>query len=392
MRSASERRAKKAKTTKPPPAVESVHRGPLADSGELAHLDLEVQVGAGGVQRIRLLESDKAAHRQGDKRAHAAFVVAKRMAHGQEADSGSVELDLSASPPFHQRTFLAAQGIRRGETLTYGELAERLENKGASRAVGQAMAKNPFVLVVPCHRVLPSSGSLGGFSAPGGAATKQVLLRHEGVDLSPSWSIEEAVQHLRAADPKLARYMDVVGPCLLRHRTLHSLFDALAESVVYQQLSGKAAATIMARVIALTPPKRFNAEEVAKVSDEALRGAGLSRAKLAAIRDLQARELNGTLPSVAQVRRWSDGMVVERLSEVRGIGRWTAEMLLLFRLRRPDVFPRLDLGVQKGLQRVLGKHSLTARDLEQAAQRYAPFGSVAAWYLWRVTELKDEPA
>jgi O-6-methylguanine DNA methyltransferase len=299
-------------------------------------------------------------------------------------------LRMNRVPPFHQKIYHVARTLRRGETATYGELAARAGSKGASRAVGQAMAKNPFVLVVPCHRVLSGDGKLGGFSAPGGAVTKAKLLAGEGVSLQSEWTLSDAVKSLHASDPALAQWMDRVGECRLQHRPLKSVFEALAESIVFQQLSGKAAQTILLRVIALFPPKGFNAAAVLAMPHDRLRGAGLSNAKALALKDLATREVAGDSPSVKQLQRWSDDVVVERLSEVRGIGRWTAEMVLLFRLRRPHVFPVADLGVQKGLQRVWGLRRLPSEaQMQAAATRYSPYGSVASWYLWRVCEWKD---
>ncbi|HEX2637401.1 MAG TPA: hypothetical protein VHL81_09730, partial [Gemmatimonadales bacterium] len=155
---------------------------------------------------------------------------------------------------------------------------------------------------------------------------------------------EVACRHLSEADPKLGELIARAGPFGLRPEPTQSLFAALLRSIVYQQLSGKAAATILGRVLALYSPRRFpRPRDILDTPPERLRAAGLSAAKVAAVRDLAARTLDGTVPSMARVRRMADEEIVERLTAVRGVGRWTVEMLLMFRLGRPDVLPLGDL-------------------------------------------------
>jgi len=169
----------------------------------------------------------------------------------------------------------------------------------------------------------------------------------------------------------------------------HSLFQVLVRSIVYQQLTGKAAATILGRVVRLFAPKRFPTPlDLLEVPPEQLRAAGLSTAKTAALKDLAARALDGTVPSLARVRRMEDEEIVERLTAVRGIGRWTVEMLLIFKLGRPDVLPLGDLGVRKGFALTFGKRKLPEpAALGRRAERWRPYRSVASWYLWRALEL-----
>src|ERR1700752_493487 len=152
---------------------------------------------------------------------------------------------------------------------------------------------------------------------------------------------DEALAHLRASDAALARLIDRVGPFGMELKSASSLFDVLAEAIVYQQLHARAAASIYARVRALIPHTRgiAAARELARVSDEDLRPAGLSRSKLLALRDLAAKTLDGHVPALAKARRMEDDAIIEHLTEVRGIGRWTAQMLLMFRLGRPDIVP-----------------------------------------------------
>ncbi|TFG43836.1 MAG: DNA-3-methyladenine glycosylase 2 family protein [Gemmatimonadales bacterium] len=168
----------------------------------------------------------------------------------------------------------------------------------------------------------------------------------------------------------------------------HSPFEEVLESIVYQQLSGKAAATIYGRVRALFPPRRvLSPQALLDTPDEALRGAGLSRAKLAAARDLAAKTLEGVVPTAAALRRMPDDEIIERLTAVRGVGMWTVQMLLIFRLGRPDVLPIHDLGIQKGFQKTYRTRQWPKPErIERAGEKWRPFRSVASWYLWRATD------
>jgi DNA-3-methyladenine glycosylase II len=165
-----------------------------------------------------------------------------------------------------------------------------------------------------------------------------------------------------------------------------SHFAALAHSIVFQQLAGAAARSIHGRVVALTPGARFpNPVDFGALSDEALRGAGLSRGKLASLRDLSERCCDGRL-ALHGIGRLDDDAIIEHLTQVRGIGVWTAQMFLMFRLGRLDVMPAGDLGVQEGLRRLDGLDERPSpRELEARAQVWAPLRSVASWTLWRLT-------
>ena len=198
----------------------------------------------------------------------------------------------------------------------------------------------------------------------------------------------DAIRHLRRADPVLARVIRRSGPCLLEPKATQSMFHALAEAITYQQLSGKAAATIFGRVIALFAPKRFpTPADLLAMPDAQLRGAGLSAAKTAALKDLARKTLDGTVPPLARVRRLSDAEIVERLTAVRGIGPWTAEMMLIFRLGRSDVLPVADLGVRKGFMLTYGLDDLpTPEQMIEHAERWRPYRTVGSWYMWRALE------
>ena len=198
-----------------------------------------------------------------------------------------------------------------------------------------------------------------------------------------------AIAQLRAADATLAKLIDRVGPFVMELKRTPSVFDALGEAIVYQQLHARAAASIHARVRALIPRTRgiVAARALADVPDEALRGAGLSRSKLLALRDLAAKTLDGHVPTLAKARRMDDEAIIEHLTEVRGIGRWTVQMLLMFRLGRPDVLPVGDYGIRKGFGVAFRKREMPApADVEKRGERWRPYRSAASWYLWRAAE------
>ena len=219
---------------------------------------------------------------------------------------------------------------------------------------------------------------------------------HNGRSRKLPFDPDEALAHLRAADAKLGALIDRAGPFTLKLDALPSPFESLLESILYQQLHGKAAATIHGRVCAYcggTPTPQL----LLDAPDEPLRAAGLSGNKLKALRDLAARTLDGTVPTHAAIKKMSDAAIIEHLSQVRGIGTWTVEMLLIFRMGRPDVFPVTDYGVRKGFaltfQRLPKTRPLAAEDLPKPevllkrGKRWAPFRSVASWYLWRACDL-----
>jgi len=202
-------------------------------------------------------------------------------------------------------------------------------------------------------------------------------------------SVALALDGLRAADPKLARAIDAVGPCTLRPRKDGTHFDHLARAIVYQQLSGSAAATIHGRFLALGDGAAPTPDVILTIDEATLRRVGLSRAKAVAIRDLAQHVADGRLP-LDTLESMADEAIIDALVQVRGVGRWTAQMFLMFRLGRPDVLPVLDLGVRKGAQRIYNMRALPEVDrLEKVARTWRPWASVASWYCWRVLDLED---
>ena len=192
-----------------------------------------------------------------------------------------------------------------------------------------------------------------------------------------------ALAHLRRADERIARVIASVGPCRFTHRTEGTHFDALLRAIVYQQLSGKAASTILGRVLAIYDGRYPTALELLGTPDERLRAAGLSRQKLTYMRDLARHVHEGMLP-VDQLHELDDAQIIEALTAVKGIGRWSAQMFLMFRLGRPDVLPEQDLGIRKGLQRAYRMRKLpTPARVQAIGARWSPYATYACWYLWR---------
>ena len=199
---------------------------------------------------------------------------------------------------------------------------------------------------------------------------------------------DEAVKTLRRADRDLARIIKQAGPFTYRPEKMQSPFHALLRAIVFQQLHGKAATTILGRVISIYPGGGLKAERVLATPDEHLRAAGLSRNKTLALKDLAAKTLDGTVPTLAKLRKMSDEEITSRLVSVRGIGPWTVEMLLIFRLGRPDVLPTSDFGVRQGFMITYNKRKMpTPKQLLAHGELWRPYRSVASWYMWRAVDL-----
>ena len=218
----------------------------------------------------------------------------------------------------------------------------------------------------------------------------------------PTYDTDEAIAALSAADSKLGRLIQRAGPLRLRISGSLSPFEALTESIIYQQLHGKAAAAIHERMIAgfaeiAGVGVHPSPQDLLDCPTHQLRAAGLSANKTLALRDLAAKTLDGTVPSLARIRRMTDEAIIEHLTQVRGIGRWTVEMMLIFRLGRPDVLPVSDYGVRKGFALTFGTLKPTDKvtpadlpkpaEMEKRAKQWHPWCSVASWYLWRACDL-----
>lgn len=208
-------------------------------------------------------------------------------------------------------------------------------------------------------------------------------------DILPPYNLRSAVRYLKRSDPVLAALITRIGPCRMRLRAHQHPFQALVQAIIYQQLSGKAAATIYGRFEALFSHMKdtLTPADLIAIPDDSLRAAGLSRNKVLAVKDLAVKALNGVVPGPGGLDGIDDDEIVTRLTTVRGVGRWTVEMLLIFTLGRPDVLPVSDLGVRKGFQAAFGMKKMPATStLERVGKRWMPYRSVASWYLWRAAD------
>lgn len=203
------------------------------------------------------------------------------------------------------------------------------------------------------------------------------------------FDVEAAAAYLARRDRKLGTWMRRIGPleAELRWRKSFDVVDALARAILYQQLAGKAAATIVGRVEVAVGTNKLHARALDRVDDAALRACGVSGNKALALRDLAAHERRGEIPSLRQMAGMHDDAIVEALTAVRGIGRWTVQMMLMFRLGRPDQLPIDDLGVRKGAQRVDRLDDMpTPRELAERGERWGPYRTYASLYLWRIAD------
>jgi DNA-3-methyladenine glycosylase II len=199
---------------------------------------------------------------------------------------------------------------------------------------------------------------------------------------------EVAHKYLSEADRVMGRLIREHGPCALVPKTRRPPFQSLVQAVAHQQLNGTAATTILTRFKKLFPGKPFpRPEDIASVTDEQIRACGFSFAKIASIRDIAAKTLSDVVPTAREIVHLSDEEIVERLTQVRGVGRWTAEMLLIFQLGRPDVLPVDDFGMRSGFRLAYKRRELpTAKEMSAYGERWRPHRTTAAWYLWRAVD------
>jgi DNA-3-methyladenine glycosylase II len=198
----------------------------------------------------------------------------------------------------------------------------------------------------------------------------------------------EAHQHLSSRDPIMRLLIAAHGDCALAPETRRTPFQSLVQAVAHQQLHGKAANTILTRFRKLFPGRRFpRPEDLASVTDQQIRACGFSFAKIKAIRDIAEKSLSGVVPTTREIVKLSDDEIIERLTQVRGVGRWTVEMLLIFQLGRFDVLPVHDFGVRTGFRHAYKKRSLpTPKQLLAHGEIWRPHRTTAAWFLWRAAD------
>lgn len=207
------------------------------------------------------------------------------------------------------------------------------------------------------------------------------------------FDVEAAYDHLSRRDRRLGAWMKRLGPLPAepRWRKPFDPVDALARAILFQQLSGKAASTIVGRVEAAIGSTRLHHDTLGRIDDAALRACGVSGNKTLALRDLAARESRGEIPDLRRMATMHQDEIVAALVPVRGIGRWTVEMMLMFRLGRPDVLPVDDLGVRKGAQRVDRLEAMTTpKELAARGEKWGPYRTYASLYLWRIADFAAE--
>jgi DNA-3-methyladenine glycosylase II len=217
----------------------------------------------------------------------------------------------------------------------------------------------------------------------------------------PRYDVAEACRALAAADPKLGALMERAGPFTLRLKSQHSPFETLLEAILSQQLHGTAARAILHKLLNLFGDIHPTPELLLLQPDDALRAAGLSRNKMLALQDLARKTLDGTVPEMNAIRKMTDDEIIERLTSVRGVGPWTAQMLLIFRLGRPDVLPVSDYGVRKGFALTFNRLPKSKpfdatmladpKVMARRGERWRPWRSVATWYMWSACDLAGKP-
>lgn len=202
-------------------------------------------------------------------------------------------------------------------------------------------------------------------------------------------NFSDAIQHLSDCDPDWAKLIGRVGPCGLTQKDQREPYQALLSAVAHQQLHGRAAEAILKRFYALYPNNAFpTPAQVLKSSDEDLRACGFSSNKITCIKGIAENALTGVIPSYQEAQTLNDEALITRLTPLRGIGRWTVEMLLMFTLDRPDVLPVDDFGVREGWRVLKGlEKQPTPKMLKTIGEAWKPYRSVAAWYLWRAADL-----
>lgn len=308
-----------------------------------------------------------------------------------EAPAVGLDLPLDIrGTAFQQRVWQALRAIPAGSIVSYSDVAQHLGLPKSVRAIASACAANTLAVAIPCHRVLRSDGALSGYRW--GLERKQALLQREHRPQLSEALRTPANEHLVACDPAWFGLICKVGACGLvsnAERTLRSPYEALMRSVAYQQIHGRAADAILGRFLAHFPGQVFPEPAAVLALDEAvMRACGFSAAKTATMRGIAQGCLDGIVPTRAEADRLSDEELIARLSSLRGVGRWTVEMLLMFTLLRPDVLPIDDFGVREGWKVLKGlERQPRPRELAEIGLPWAPYRSTAARYLWRAVEL-----
>jgi len=278
-----------------------------------------------------------------------------------------------AGTPFQKKVYEALLSIPYGETRTYGEIAKQIGSPGAARAVGAACHNNPLPVFVPCHRVVGACGDLTGYA--GGLELKKFLLELEKRNTRLFPFGERELSHLSRADERMAEL--IARTPKPRYELMEDLFAALCHAIVGQQISAKAHRAIWARL--LEGLDGISPEKVLSADAHAFRSFGISSRKARYLKEAAEFALSGGLDGA---RELPDEAFRKRLTALKGVGAWTADMLLLFALGRKDVFSYDDAGLRSGLCKVYGLDSVSKEQFEEYGRRFSPYGSVASFYLW----------
>ena len=334
-----------------------------------------------------------------DKIKHAIEQIKKYFA-GKSFDFCKISLDLTSCNNFAIKLYKVLQKTEPGDTVSYKSLALAIDKPGASRAVGRAIGANPIPLIIPCHRVINSDGKVGGFSSNQGVTQKAEMLEHEGIRLNSKKDLILPPETLNAdnikigidlickCDSKLNEYVKKLPVFELNLDAISSPFQSLLEAIVYQQLTGKAAKTIYTRLLELFCSNgKVSPLDIIRAPENELREAGLSQNKILAAKDLADKTLEGIVPNLEQLKKMSDFDIISTLTKIRGIGRWTVEMLLIFKLGRTDVLAIDDYGLRKGYAILRNKENLPSPvELKKEGLAFRPWRTILSWYLWRIAE------
>lgn len=296
------------------------------------------------------------------------------------------EFELPLNPigtEFQKRVWNALGQIPYGTTKSYKEIAILIGNEKACRAVGMANNKNPIPIIIPCHRVIGANGKLVGYA--GGIHVKKRLLSLE--QHTKQWYIygQEEMQYLKQRDKKLAVAIDYYGK--IQREVIPDLFTALVYHIIGQQIATKALNTIWKRVLEVWG--EITPQYVCGLSEEKFREVGISKRKSEYILGIAGLIMNGEF-DVLKLYEMSDEEVVRELCQLKGIGRWTAEMLMIFSMGRKDIVSAGDLIIRRGMCRVYKRTEISDEAFETYKKRYSPYGTIASFYLWAVGNEKEE--
>lgn len=290
------------------------------------------------------------------------------------------DFDLPIAPrgtDFQKSVWQKLQNIPYGKTCSYKDIAISLGNHNASRAVGNANNKNPIAIIIPCHRVIGQNGSLVGYA--GGLHIKKYLLELETNKYPYFEYTDIETNHLKKNDAKLATAIDKIGHIF--RPVIPDIYMALVKTIIGQQISTKAQNTIWQRINGDISP--INPDTIGEMTIEKIQSYGISKRKATYIKEMTTSILEGSL-NLEKLQTFSDDEVIDYLTKIKGIGTWTAEMLMIFSMQRPDILSYGDLAIHRGLRMLYNKAEINLKDFISFKNTYSPYSSVASLYLWKI--------